>query len=365
MRRTITGVVLVGLALRLAMLAGAGEVLGAWVQEAAADGRLISATLSLELGGAGSEPPEDTQEAEPSPGTEPARETPAGEIPAGEVIRPMLVTVTPPAEREEEKDGKSEEEETEIRSATISAGVSLDNYTGFDIDLDALTSEGLSITLRRDAPQVLIVHTHSSEAYTQENYNRYEESDPYRTEDTNYSVVRVGDALAEKLGGYGLNVLHDREIYDYPSYTGSYNRSGAAVEQYLAQYPSLAVVIDLHRDALGSGDVVYKTKADLSGRSSAQVLFIVGTGENGLYHPNWRENLKLALYLQSAMDGRYPTLARPVSLVKERYNQHLSDGMLILEVGSTGNTLSEAITAAELFGECAGPALAALIEPYA
>ena len=362
MRRAITGAVLVGLAVRLAMLAGAGEVLGAWVQEYAADGRLISATLNLELGGAGSEPPEPAQEEPASPETSPAQ---VQKMTAEEIIRPMLVTVTPsPSEREEE-DGETEDDEPEIRSATISAGVSLDNNTGFDIDLEALAAEGLTLTLRRDGPQVLIVHTHSSEAYTQESYNRYEESDPYRTEDKNYSVVRVGDALAEKLGGYGLNVLHDREIYDYPSYTGSYSRSGAAVEQYLAQYPDIAVVIDLHRDALGSGDVVYKTKADLTGKSSAQVLFIVGTGENGLYHPNWRENLKLALYLQSAMDSRYPTLARPVSLVKERYNQHLSNGMLILEVGSTGNTLNEAIMAAELFGECAGPALAALIEPYA
>ena len=360
MRRTITGAVLVGLALRLAMLAGAGEVLGAWVQERAADGRLISATLSLELGGAGQEQPEDTEGAPASPEAEQAE---VQKMTAEEIIRPMLVTVTPPTEREEEDE--PEEDEPEIRSATISAGVSLDNNTGFDVDLEALAAEGLNLTLKRNAPQVLIVHTHSSEAYTQESYNRYEESDPYRTEDKNYSVVRVGDALAEKLGGYGLNVLHDREIYDYPSYTGSYNRSGAAVEQYLAQYPGIAVVIDLHRDALGSGDVVYKTKADLTGKSSAQVLFIVGTGENGLYHPNWRENLKLALYLQSAMDSRYPTLARPVSLVKERYNQHLSSGMLILEVGSTGNTLNEAIMAAELFGECAGPALAGLIEPYA
>lgn len=359
MRRTITGVILVGVALRLAMLAGAGEVLGAWVQEAAADGRLISATLSLELGGAGQEQPEDTQEAVESPEAVPAQKTLTEDI-----IRPMQVTVTPPAEREEGED-IPEENSTEIRSATISAGVSLDNNTGFDVDLEALTAQGLNITLMRDAPQVLIVHTHSSEAYTQENYNRYEESDPYRTEDKNYSVVRVGDVLAEKLSGYGLTVLHDREIYDYPSYTGSYSRSGTAVEQYLAEYPSIAVVIDLHRDALGNGDVVYKTKADLSGRSSAQVLFIVGTGENGLYHPNWQENLKLALYLQNAMDSRYPTLARPVSLVKERYNQHLSCGMLILEVGSTGNTLSEAIMAAELFGECAGPALAELFEPYA
>ena len=66
----------------------------------------------------------------------------------------------------------------------------------------------------------------------------------------------MGDELAAALEEQGLTVLHDREIYDYPSYTGSYNRSGAAVEAYLAEYPDIAVVIDLHRDALGGDEVV-------------------------------------------------------------------------------------------------------------
>ena len=120
-------------------------------------------------------------------------------------------------------------------------------------------------------------------------------------------------------------------------------------------------MIDLHRDALGSGDVVYKTQAALSGKTCAQVMMLVGTGENGLPHPNWKQNLQLALYLQGAAEAAYPGLARPIELVRERYNQQLSPGMMILEVGSSGNTLREALTAIELFGEAAGKALAAQI----
>ena len=156
-------------------------------------------------------------------------------------------------------------------------------------------------------------------------------------------------------------MLHDREIYDYPSYTGSYNRSGAAIEAYLAQYPDIAIVIDLHRDALGDGDVTYKTMAELDGQVSSQLMMLVGTGESGLYHPNWQENLRLALYLQQAVNAKYPTLARPISVVKERYNQHLSTGSFILEVGSNGNSLQEAITAVRLFADAAGPALKELV----
>jgi stage II sporulation protein P len=158
-------------------------------------------------------------------------------------------------------------------------------------------------------------------------------------------------------------VIHDREIYDYPSYTGSYSRSGEAVEEYLAEYPSIAVVIDLHRDALGSGEVVYKTMAAVEGEGSSQVMLLVGTGESGLSHPNWEENLKLALYLQQAMIDDYPTLARPITVTPERYNQHLSVGSLLLEVGRSGNTLQEALCAVRLFADAAGPALLKLAAP--
>ena len=208
---------------------------------------------------------------------------------------------------------------------------------------------------------MLIVHTHGSEAYTPTRADKYEESDAGRTEDKSFNVIRVGDELAEALTERGVSVVHDREIYDYPSYTGSYSRSGASVESYLAQYPSIAVVIDLHRDALGDGEVTYKTVAELDGQASSQLMMLVGTGESGLYHPNWQENLRLALYLQQAVNAKYPTLARPISVVKERYNQHLSTGSFILEVGSNGNSLQEAITAVRLFADAASPALKELV----
>ena len=230
------------------------------------------------------------------------------------------------------------------------------------MDIKAILDAGTPIRLPAHGIQILIIHTHSSEAYTPEGEDAYEPSDPYRTEDKARSVIRVGDALAAALEAHGLTVLHDREIYDYPSYTGSYGRSGAAVERALAENPTIRVVLDVHRDALGGDGVVYKTAAEVPGRKSAQVMLLAGTGENGLPHPNWRENVKLALYLQNAADARCPTLMRPIALVPERYNQQLCPGMLIAEVGSTGNTLREAVTAAELFGDAAGAALAALLE---
>lgn len=222
-------------------------------------------------------------------------------------------------------------------------------------------SEPFDARLADGEPQILILHTHGSEAYTPDRYDQYEESDSYRTEDLNYNVVRVGDELAAALEAQGLSVLHDREIYDYPSYTGSYSRSGAAVEEYLAQYPDIAVVIDLHRDALGDGDVTYKTMAELDGQTSSQLMMLVGTGEGGLSHPNWEQNLRLALYLQQAVNAKYPTLARPISVTQERYNQQLTTGSMILEVGSSGNTLQEALTAVRLYADAVGPALLKLV----
>ena len=218
------------------------------------------------------------------------------------------------------------------------------------------------MTLPAGEPQILIMHTHASEAFTPAGRDLYPASDTCRTEDTNYNIVHVGDVLADTLTAAGLQVLHDRTIYDYPSYTGSYNRSGAAVQAYLSQYPSLRIVIDLHRDALCSDSVVYKTVAELPDAACSQVMLLVGTNASGLYHPYWEENLRLAVYLQDAVNAAHPTLMRPITLVNERYNQHLTRGSLIIEVGSSGNTLQEATRAVRLFGESAGPALARLVQ---
>lgn len=250
----------------------------------------------------------------------------------------------------------------EVLETTITGGMTVKNLTRYTVDTAAVTLAGPGLTLHADSPQILIIHTHSSEAYTPAGLDRYEPSDSFRTEDSEYNIIRVGDELTALFQAAGLNVIHDRNIYDYPSYTGSYSRSGQAIEEYLQEYPDIAIVLDVHRDALGTGDVVYKTMAEESGACASQVMLLVGTDESGLEHPHWRRNLALALYLQKAVDDKYPTLMRPVQLVQQRYNQHLTTGSLIVEVGSSGNTLQEALAAARLFSSAAAPALSALVE---
>ena len=250
-----------------------------------------------------------------------------------------------------------------ILPTSFPGGLTMKNDTDFAPDLAALLDEGPSLSLGTAGPQVLIVHTHTSEAYTPSDGWQYEQSDNMRTQDPAYNVLHVGDVLAERLEAAGLSVLHDRTVNDYPSYAGSYGRSGEQVQRALAEHPTIRVVIDLHRDAIANDEVVYKTVAALpDGEPCAQVMLVVGTNGSGLDHPDWRENLKLAVFLQNAADRQCPTLMRPIHLVPQRYNQHLAQGMLLIEVGSSGNTLPEALRAAELFGDAMGGALMKLMQ---
>lgn len=286
------------------------------------------------------EPAGETSSPAPAPAAD-------GEEPMPEILRAELRTVP----------------DTDIWSTTIPGGLILKNETGYDVDVEQILEEGPGLRLPAEGPQILILHTHGSEAYTPAGLDRYEANDAGRTEDLRCNVIRVGDELTELLESQGLRVLHDREIYDYPSYTGSYARSEEAAERILAEYPEIAVIIDLHRDAIGADGVVYKTMAEEEGTVASQIMLLVGSDESGLEHPGWRSNLALALYLQAAVTRLHPTLMRPVSLVPQRYNQHLTGGSLILEVGCSGNTLQEALAAVRLFAEAAGPALLALAEP--
>ncbi|MEG2455252.1 MAG: stage II sporulation protein P [Oscillospiraceae bacterium] len=209
-------------------------------------------------------------------------------------------------------------------------------------------------------PQILIIHTHSTEAYTPDESSPYEESDSYRTTDLQHNVARVGDVLAETLGAEGFTVLHDRSLYDYPHYSGAYARSKESVARYLKEYPSISMILDVHRDALYTVEgAIDKTEAkEIAG--SAQVLLVVGSNQNDA-HPTFQRNLNFANALQSAMERAHPTLSRGVDLRASHYNQQLSPGFLLLEVGSHGNTLAEAEIAARLFGESIGGTLRELI----
>ncbi len=264
--------------------------------------------------------------------------------------------------REDEPERMEAPRAEDIQETSILGGLRIRNDTDCSVDAGALLLQGPSLRLDAEGAQILIIHTHGSEAYTQAGLDRYEANDSFRTADTRHSIVRVGDELTSLLEAAGLHVLHDREIYDYPSYTGSYQRSGEAVARALRENPGIRIVIDMHRDALGTDGTIYKTMAEEEGTVASQLMLLVGTDASGLEHPNWRENLALALYLQEAVGRRHPTLMRPVELVEQRYNQHLSPGSLILEVGSSGNTLQEALAAIRLFADAAAPALLELVE---
>ena len=236
-------------------------------------------------------------------------------------------------------------------------GVYIENRPGLDLDVAALASAQLTLELPEEGPQVLIMHTHGSEAYTPDGTDTYVPTGECRTLDTTKNVVRVGDEIAKVLTEMGLTVVHDTELYDYPEYNGAYDRSLAAVRTWLEQYPSIRVVMDVHRDALvGEDGTIYKPITTVNGEDSAQVMLVMGS--NALYdHPKWEENLSLAVKIQAEMNTLWPTLARPIGLRENRYNQQLTTGSLLVEVGSHGNTLQEALAAARMFARAAGAVL--------
>lgn len=241
-------------------------------------------------------------------------------------------------------------------------GVYLFNYTNQSMDLQALAAAQVCVELSEEGPQILIMHTHGSEAYTMDGEDIYEESDSSRTTDGNYNVLRIGDEMQRIFEEMGLRVIHDRTLYDYPQYSGAYARSCEGVEAWLEQYPSIQVVLDVHRDALiGEDGTIYKAVTEIDGEKTAQVLMIVGTDE-GQEHPYWTDNLALAIQIQKNLDEQWPTLARPITLRSSRFNQQLTHGSLLIEVGSHGNTLQEALRGARLFAQAAGEVLLELKE---
>ena len=219
-----------------------------------------------------------------------------------------------------------------------------------DLPLTAL-GEPFAAALTAEEPQILILHTHGSEAYTPAPGTEVVWSGDYRTTDTRYNVVKVGDEMAAVFGEAGISVLHDRTLYDYPSYSGAYDRALAAIQSYLAQYPSIRFILDVHRDAIEDGQgSQYKVVSPIEGvGTSAQMTLVVGSDGSGLTHPDWMENLRLAVALQQDILTEYPTLMRPLLLRNSRYNQHATTGSLLVEVGAAGNAPEEAALAGRLF----------------
>lgn len=219
--------------------------------------------------------------------------------------------------------------------------VAVQNSAGVEADFDALLQKTLTWDLRDGEPAVLILHTHTTESYTRRG-ELYQEVSAWRTLDEGYNMVSIGSYLARLLEEAGIRTVQDQTVHDYPSYSGSYADARQTLEKLLSEYPTIRMVLDLHRDAAESpGGGQYRTLASLAGQEYAQLMPVLGTGFEG-----FRENLALALKLTAQLERQVPGITRPLVLRKATFNQDLCPGAVLIEVGSAGNSHEEALRAA-------------------
>lgn len=228
--------------------------------------------------------------------------------------------------------------------------VQLRNTSDKSADVSAALLDTLQWDLYAAQPAVLILHSHGTESY--QNTEGYEESAAYRTLDTDYNMISVGDLLAQELEKAGIRVIHDRTLYDAHSYNDAYINAREAIQAHLAENPSICLVLDLHRDSIEdeAGNQVAQTVFS-QGATVAPLMLVVGTDYGGLHHPRWQENLSLALKLQLQLEDICPGICRNINLRTQRFNQDLSPGAMLVEVGASGNTRQEALRAAEILAQ--------------
>ncbi|MBQ8797435.1 MAG: stage II sporulation protein P [Oscillospiraceae bacterium] len=224
--------------------------------------------------------------------------------------------------------------------------VDIHSYCGYEPDVPAWLEMPLTWNLKQAEPTVLILHSHATESY--ENTEGYKESSDYRTLDEHYNMVSVGEVLATLLEENGIRVIHDKSLHDSPSYSDSYGNSRVSAQKYLEQYPSISLILDLHRDSVADsdGDQI-KYTVDTPIGTVAQMMLVVGTDAGGLTHTKWPENMSLAVKLQAHLEKQCPGICRPISFRTQRFNQDLSTGALLVEMGSAGNDRQEALLATQ------------------
>lgn len=231
-------------------------------------------------------------------------------------------------------------------SASDSERISIYSTSSYEIDKQTLLNQPLAGDFSGDGPKILIVHTHASECYSPD----WDED--YHSMDTEQNMVRVGTEMARIFEQNGISVLHESGINDANGYDNAYARMSETIEAYLEEYPTIQMVLDVHRDAYEAvGGGVGGNVVEVDGAESAQLMLVMGTDENGDYHPNWQGNLSCALKTQAVLQAKYPNLCRNLVLRRSDYNEALTPCSMLVEVGASGNTLEQALTAARCFAQ--------------
>lgn len=208
-------------------------------------------------------------------------------------------------------------------------------------DLNGLLCDATVPDLTGPGPTVLILHTHTTEAYS-DTWDRTN----YRSLDDEKNMLAIGDEVARVLELGGIQVIHDRTLHDYPDYDTAYSAARQTIGAYLKQYPGIQMVLDLHRDASDTGNGQLVTAATVGGQKAAQLMMVCGSGFSG-----WEGNFSLALKLSVLLEQENPGITRPISLRAKQYNLDLTAGSLLVEVGAAGNTMDEALIAANALAQ--------------
>jgi stage II sporulation protein P len=225
---------------------------------------------------------------------------------------------------------------------------SIDVKTMLEAKIDILTAtEGYP----QSAPLVLIVHTHGTESYSKNGaISFYDDGGELaRSDNEKENVVAIGSVVAEVLNEKGINTVHCTIMHDKLQYKDAYKRSEETIKEYLKKYPSIKMVIDVHRDSIlkSTGELV-RPVTEVNGDAAAQLMFVVGGSDSSVY---WQQNLALALNLRQTLNEKYNDICRPPYLKTSNYNQDLVPYSILIEAGSSGNSLEEVTVSAKLFAE--------------
>lgn len=222
--------------------------------------------------------------------------------------------------------------------------------TRVEVDIEALTEAPVKLSMQEGLPAVLIYSTHTSESYTP-GAEPYTASAQYRTLDAGKNMLSLGETLEKYLHEAGIATVRDTAVHDSPSYNYAYSHARKSAQSFIKENPSVCLVLDLHRDAVELSSGQLRTEVPGADKPTAQIMLVVGTNQSGLSHDGWQDNLSMALKLNRILEGLCPGITRPLSIRAQRFNQDLSPGAILVEIGAAGNTRAEALNAVEILAQ--------------
>ena len=286
------------------------------------------------------EPPAESDEAVPNETILPETTT----DPEESLLPPKESQEPPPKEDAPLKDGQHPILNMDM--SLLSYGKNyIYNNTSLSPSITELSSAEIKNYYKQNAPLVLVIHTHGTEGYMPDGATYYTDNvEIARTENTNENMIAIGKEFVRVLEENGVSTIHCTIMHDKESYRESYSRAAESIAKYLKEYPSIKYIFDLHRDSLmrSTGELI-SAVTSIDGESCAQIMPVIGSGFGG-----WEENMTFALKLRNKLNDEFVNLCRPVCLRESNYNQNMSAVSVLLEIGTSGNTLKEAKKAAAM-----------------